>query len=137
MELSHPSYILIPVLTLVWALIEEQKWPEARKVRITEIAVLKRGYIIGQRDQYLFFIYCLRYGYMILLISDIQTASKKNYSNAILFCLAYCLAIFPQNNMIPLGTWTQQSKPSYIIFLNFLLIFLSSYLMINIKVLSI
>ena len=63
-----------------------------------------------------------------------QTASK-NCSNTILICLAYYLAIFLPNHLIPFG-WSQESNHNYIIFSNFLLISLSSYLMINMKVLS-
>ena len=54
------------------------------------------------------------------------------------FCqvMTYCLAILPQDCMIPHETLHQESKPNYIIFSKFLLISLSSHLMTNMKVLS-
>jgi len=35
--------VIVPALSLVWALIEEQEWPEARRIRIAKIVVLEGG----------------------------------------------------------------------------------------------
>ena len=51
--------------------------------------------------------------YILYLTKYRATVSKKNYINAILFWLAYCLAIFLPNHIISFGTWSQESKPKY------------------------